>query len=66
MEKKFGAMKFRSFQLSFSMDDMSAETTRLRASLTCKIREILRDSSIPGVLKEEVIQVHILHKARYE
>ncbi|OAX31579.1 hypothetical protein K503DRAFT_787747, partial [Rhizopogon vinicolor AM-OR11-026] len=46
------------------MDDMDGESTKLRASLTSKIREILRDSSVHRVLKEGVIQPLILHKAR--
>jgi hypothetical protein len=48
------------------MDDMDGESTKLRASLTSKIHEILRDSSVPGVLKEGVVQPLILHKARYK
>jgi hypothetical protein len=54
------------FKFSFTMDDMDGESTKLRVSLTSKIHEILRDSSVPRVLKEGVVESLILHKARYE
>jgi hypothetical protein len=47
------------------MDQLKNESTKLRAALTTRIKDILRNSSSVGVLKEGVVQTELLHRARY-
>ncbi|KAG2079126.1 hypothetical protein BDR04DRAFT_1112430 [Suillus decipiens] len=46
------------------MDQLMSESTKLRAALTTRIRAIMRDSSATGIFKGEILQTHLLHKAR--
>ncbi|KAG2072047.1 hypothetical protein BDR04DRAFT_1117271 [Suillus decipiens] len=46
------------------MDQLMSESTKLRVALTTRIRAIMRDSSATGIFKGEILQTHLLHKAR--
>ncbi|KAG0703425.1 hypothetical protein DFH29DRAFT_874531 [Suillus ampliporus] len=46
------------------MDQLMSESTKLRAALTTRIKEIMGKSSATGIFKGGVLQNHLLHKAR--